>query len=149
MYNRILVPLDGSSRAESILKHVEGIAAGRSTSTVIFLQVVQTMIVSDGYKSIQVRQSREATDQKVSEAEVYLSSIAGVFREKGINARKIVEIGSVVASILRVAQREAVDLIAMASHGRTGLSRVFYGSVSAGILQAVDRPLLLIRSRQA
>ncbi|MBW1752752.1 MAG: universal stress protein [Deltaproteobacteria bacterium] len=48
---------------------------------------------------------------------------------------------------LKVAQREAIDLIAMASHGRRGLSRVFYGSVAAAILQTIDRPLLLIRSR--
>jgi len=43
-------------------------------------------------------------------------------------------------------EREGADLIAMASHGRTGLARVFYGSVAAGILHKVDRPLLLIRS---
>ena len=46
-----------------------------------------------------------------------------------------------------LAQEHAVDLIAMASHGRGGLSRVFYGSVAAGILQRIDRPLLLIRAR--
>lgn len=148
MYRRILVPLDGSARAESILKHVEGLAAGGNT-TVIFMQVVQDTVVSDGYKSIQFQQSKEISEKKAAEAESYLSAIAGVFREKGIKTRKIVENGSVVAAILRVAQREAADLIAMASHGRGGLSRVFYGSVAAGILQAIDRPLLLIRSRQA
>jgi nucleotide-binding universal stress UspA family protein len=42
--------------------------------------------------------------------------------------------------------QEEADLIAMASHGRSGLSRVFYGSVAAGVLHRVDRPLLLIRS---
>jgi nucleotide-binding universal stress UspA family protein len=56
------------------------------------------------------------------------------------------EEGPVVRTILDVAQRENVDLIAMASHGRTGLARVYYGSVAAGVLHQVDRPLLLIRA---
>jgi nucleotide-binding universal stress UspA family protein len=51
-----------------------------------------------------------------------------------------------VEEIINRAERSKVDLIAMASHGRTGLSRVFYGSVAAGILHKVDRPLFLIRS---
>ena len=46
-----------------------------------------------------------------------------------------------------MAARENADLIAMASHGRTGLGRVFYGSVAAGVLHRADRPLLLIRAQ--
>ena len=48
--------------------------------------------------------------------------------------------------ILDVAEREKVRLIAMASHGRTGLARVFYGSVAAGVLSQADRPLLIVRA---
>ncbi len=51
-----------------------------------------------------------------------------------------------VAEIIRTANTENVDLIAMASHGRGGLSRVFYGSVVTGVLQRIDRPLLKIRA---
>jgi hypothetical protein len=50
-------------------------------------------------------------------------------------------------AILDTADREGADLIALASHGRTGLSRVLYGSVAAGVLHRADRPLLLIRSQ--
>ncbi len=147
MYYRILVPLDGSTRAERIFKHVEGLAL-MNAAQLFLLQVVQPEVIGDGYKGILVEQSRQATEQKIAEAEAYLGSVAGVFREKGIKCHTIVETGSVVTGILRVAQREAVDLIAMASHGRGGLARVFYGSVAAGVLQQIDRPLLLIRSRQ-
>ena len=45
--------------------------------------------------------------------------------------------------------KKCADLIAMASHGRTGMSQVFYGSVAAGVLHRVDRPLLLVRARGA
>ena len=53
---------------------------------------------------------------------------------------------SPVKGIVNSAEHRNVDLIAMASHGRTGLPRVFYGSVAAGVLNLVDRPLLLIRA---
>ncbi len=148
MYHRILVPLDGSGRAERILSHVEWLALNNQ-ARVVFLQVVQPEIVGDGYKSILIDQSEKLLSSRVYEAQKYLDQKANIFREKGIKAQAVVEKGAVVPTILRVASREAVDLIAMASHGRGGLSRVFYGSVAAGILHAVDRPLLLIRARKA
>jgi nucleotide-binding universal stress UspA family protein len=82
------------------------------------------------------------------EVDNYLAGWQGEFREKGIEARRMVERGPVVETIINVAKREGADLIAMASHGRTGLERVFYGSVAVGVLHHVDRPLLLVRSRR-
>ena len=67
----------------------------------------------------------------------------------GIEARIRVEHGSVVDAIINAAEREGANLIAMASHGRTGLARAFYGGVAAGVLHRVDRPLLLVRSRRS
>ena len=64
----------------------------------------------------------------------------------GIDVKSATESGPVVSVSLDVAEREGADLIAMASHGRTGLGRVFYGSVAEGILHKADRPLLLIRA---
>jgi nucleotide-binding universal stress UspA family protein len=55
---------------------------------------------------------------------------------------------TIVDAICEAAELDKVDLIAMASHGRTGAARVFYGSVDAGVLHRVDRPLLIIRSRE-
>ena len=51
-------------------------------------------------------------------------------------------------AIIDVAKRENADLVTMASHGRSGFYREFYGSVAAGVLQRIDRPLLIIRSRR-
>jgi nucleotide-binding universal stress UspA family protein len=147
MYKRILVPLDGSARAERILKHAEDLALSNKAH-LILLQIVQPEVIGDGYKGVLVEQSKQATEQRISEAESYLNRTAAIFRGKGIECHTIVETGTIATGILRVAEREAVDLIAMASHGRSGLARVFYGSVAAGVLQQVDRPLLLIRARQ-
>nr|MBN1228468.1 universal stress protein [Anaerolineae bacterium] len=146
MYKTVLVPLDGSKRAEAILPHVEQLA-GRYAAQVVFLQVIEPVISSAPYlPDASVDLSQATLTRWAAEAETYLAGIQGEFREKGIEARTRVETGPVVGTIINVAHDEGADLIAMASHGRTGLSRVFYGSVAAGVLHLVDRPLLLIRS---
>ena len=146
MYKKILVPLDGSRRAEQILTHVENIVRPH-LDEVILLQVVTLLVISDGYKSILVDETGKENLRILEESLEYLRSAEKEYVKKGIPTRKLSEDGPIVNTILKVAQREAVDLIAMASHGRRGLSRVFYGSVAAAILQSIDRPLLLIRSR--
>jgi nucleotide-binding universal stress UspA family protein len=53
----------------------------------------------------------------------------------------------VASTIIETARQESVDLVAMASHGKGGMQRTFYGSVAISVLNQIDRPLLLIRSR--
>ena len=145
MYSTILVPLDGSKRAEAILRHVENLAECYD-ATVIFLQVVEPVPLSMGLERADIVLGQEY-ERRIDQAVSYLAALQGEFREKGIETRTRVVSGPVVDAIIRAAESESVDLIAMASHGRGGLSRVFYGSVAAGVLHRVDRPLLLIRSR--
>jgi nucleotide-binding universal stress UspA family protein len=146
MYKKILVPLDGSKRAEAILPHVEELAHNFEAQ-VVFLRVIEPHYVytdSIGYAAANVEEiSLEAKTQR---AEYYLAEIIGKFRRKSIKGKSIVLEGSVSHTIMKIAERENIDLIAMASHGRSGLSRVFYGSVAASVLHLVDRPLLLIRA---
>jgi len=145
MYSTILIPLDGSKRAEAILPHVEDLA-GRYGATLVLMQVVDPVPLSIGYEPSYIA-LREDWEQRTKEAESYLAGLQGEFREKAIPARTCVVSGPVVDAIIKAAEREGADLIALASHGRTGLSQVFYGSVAAGVLHRIDRPLLLIRSR--
>lgn len=147
MYSRILVPLDGSKRAEAILGHVEDLAAGHD-ATVILMQVVEPTHINVRPEGPYTPQTMTEYERSAREAETYLAGLQGQLREMGIASTLRVEYGPVVAAIIRVADEEGVDLIALASHGRGALSRVFYGSVAAGLLQRVDRPLLLIRARQ-
>lgn len=147
MYKKILVPLDGSKRAETILTHVEELAQ-HFKAEVIFLEVVKPEVVYTNIYSgiLEIELQQKIIDDQVKGAKSYLSGLESEFREKGISVRFLIEIGSVVQTIINVAGRENTDLIALASHGRTGLSHVFYGSVAAGVLHRVDRPLLLIRA---
>lgn len=147
MYNTILVPLDGSPRAERILPHVEELAK-KYEAKLIFLQVVEPVPLNGGKEGHVLDAQAVEAEEKNKAAEIYLNGIQGEFREKNYRTAVRLEGGPVVETIIRVAERENVDLIAMASHGRSGIARVFYGSVAAGVLQRVDRPLLLVRSRR-
>jgi len=145
MYNSILVPLDGSKRAEAILPHVENLAQ-RYNAKVTFLQVVEPTPVVVGPEAAYMTLHQHELTERTKQAELYLAARQGEFREKGIETQTRVVYGPVVGAIIDAAEDEDVDLIALASHGRSGLSRVFYGSVAAGVLHRVDRPLLLVRS---
>jgi nucleotide-binding universal stress UspA family protein len=145
MYHKILVPLDGSKRADRILPHVEDLAR-RYKAKVIFLQVVENKAITTPEGAF-INFSDQEFDQAKKRAETHLSGIQGQFREKNIESRTHVVYGPVVHEIISMAAQEGADLIALASHGHGGLSRVFYGSVAAGLLHRVDRPLLIIRSR--
>ncbi len=146
MYSTILVPLDGSPRAETILTHVESLAS-KYQATVVLLQIIEpNMAMITPYDMVPYYDSKEA-ERLDQEAHTYLASLEGNLNKLGIKTRSLVENGPVVSTVIDVAEREQVDLIAMASHGRSGIARVFYGSVAAGILQKADRPLLLIRAQ--
>ena len=145
MYKTIFVPLDGSKLAERILKNVEELAHGFNAK-VIFLQVVSYPNLV-GYKETENLLFRQDLKQLTKQGESYLSALKGKFREKGIKTKTCVVTGSVVKAIIDCAEQEDADLIAMTSHGRTGLARAFYGSVAAGVLHLIDRPLLIIRSQ--
>lgn len=128
------------------MPHVEELAR-RFGAKVIFLRIEEDVMMVGYDEVLDMSTYQQDRDQRKKDAESYLASLEGVLKEKNISAKKIVSFGSVVQSILDTAEREGVDLIAIASHGRGSLSRVFYGSVAAGILHRIDRPLLIIRSR--
>ena len=148
MYKTILVPLDGSKRAEAIVPHVEQLAL-KYGAKVVFLQVVQPHGTHSGAEALPAEVYQKAYEQQRLEAQKYLDGMVGTFREKGIAAATHIVSGRIIDQILSAAEREHIDLVAIASHGRTGLARVFYGSIAAGILHRIDRPLLLVRSRNS
>lgn len=147
MYKKILVPLDGSARAEAILPHIEELAQ-RYAAEVVFLRIVDTASFVSGLDGVPVALSQDLILSETDVANKYLNGLSADLEQKNISAKGLVEYGPPVEVIVDVAAREDVDVVAIASHGRTGLSRFFYGSVAAGVLQRIDRPLLIIRAAQ-
>lgn len=145
MYTNILVPLDGSARAERILPCVEELAS-RFGSRITLLQIVEPNLSLVSPYDVAPYDTYDEVKRNEAEAELYLMGQEGSFRSKGIQAKSIIESGPVVTSILNVAEREGCDLIAMASHGHSGLQQVLHGSVAAGVLHRADKPLMLVRA---
>ena len=145
MYKTILVPLDGSARAETILRHVEEMAM-LYKAKVVLMQVVEpnlTQVAAFPDAGFYYKAELEA---RTTEAEQYLAGKQGELLGKGIDCRVLIENGPTVRAVLDAADKENADIIALASHGRTGFSRFVYGSVAAGILHQSSRPLLLVRA---
>ena len=147
MYQKILVPLDGSKRAERILPYVEELS-NKFGSRLVLLQVIEPSVVLAAPYDMGHYYDINQIERITEEAKVYLRGLQGELQAKGIDAETLIDNGPVVTCILEEAVRKNVDLIAMASHGRTGLARAFYGSVAAGILHQADRPLLLVRAQE-
>jgi nucleotide-binding universal stress UspA family protein len=150
MHKTILVPLDGSSVAEAILPEATELARLQSAA-VVLLQVVELPHLVDMPKGEAFDALPQLTvgdvQAHVGEARTYLAAQERALDALGVTARTRVEFGPIVATIMRVAAEEEADLIAMASHGRGGPADVYYGSVAAGILQRIDRPLLIVRGQ--
>ncbi|MEA1949203.1 MAG: universal stress protein [Thermodesulfobacteriota bacterium] len=148
MYKTILVPLDGSKRAEAILPHVENLALSLNAKVILFM--VEEPVLMLGYDEIvDMSKYHEERDHKKKQIGSYLASVQKDFRAKGIAVQTLIGHGSVTKAIIDAAEQENAGLVAMASHGHGALFRTFYGSVVAGVLQRIDRPLFLIRSRRS
>jgi nucleotide-binding universal stress UspA family protein len=145
MYQTILVPVDGSKRAEAILSHVENLAKSNDSS-VVFLKVEEEPIMLGRDEVIDTEKYHEAFEKQKKISQSYLENLQTKFRSLGISAAVRLAYGSVVKAVLKTAADTNTDIIAMATHGLSGLARVSYGSVAAGVLQAAELPILLIRS---
>jgi nucleotide-binding universal stress UspA family protein len=130
MYRKILVPLDGSQLAEQVLPYVRLLGKGLN-SHVQLLHVIKDMSPS-----------------LTGEAQKYLKRTAESLRDGGFSISSLVHHGDPASDIVAEAELEPGTLIAMATHGRSGLSRWMLGSVTDKVLHATTNPLLVVRARE-
>jgi len=154
MYRRILVPLDGSERAEQALLHACHLARS-SGAELLLVHVVEPPVVAapvgePAAKSAapQLISLEDALKQAQLEARAYLEKIRSQLEDAGIPCQVRLEQGGVVERIADAAETQGVDAIVMASHGRGASGDASFGSVAVGILFRVESALLVIRSRR-
>lgn len=143
MYTKILVPLDGSELAECVLPHVKAIAAGRSTAQVVLLRVVEPLPAGTP-PAVDFEIVQKAG---VKTAEEYLARTKTELIKEGLNVEAKVLIGRPAETIIEFAQRNKVDLITLATHGRSGITRWVLGSVADRLVRSSSVPVLLIRPK--
>ena len=145
MYNKILVPLDGSELAECSLEHVKKMASGGGVSEVILLRVVEPIAPNDAVPWVQANYTI-ADVQRIrrDEAKKYLKIAVDNLIKAGLPARGEVIDGRAAESIIDYAREHQIDLILISSHGRSGIVRWALGSVADRVLRHSTIPTLLI-----
>jgi nucleotide-binding universal stress UspA family protein len=143
MYARLLIPLDGSEPAESVLPFAERIA-GPVDAEICLLRVVEPMAAIPRLGTGEAG-GPEALASRRLEATEYLAAMARRLESRGLHVRTLVTVGTPGREILEVAKAEHVDLVAMSTHGRRGLRRAVFGSVAEEVLGSADVPVLLMR----
>jgi len=135
MIDRILVPLDGSRVAEQILPHLRRLLYRRDAEVILVRAVVPPPI-EDGVAM---------TDTLEAAARAYLAPMQDHLQEQGVRVRFVVRVGSAVGVILDVAEEVKATMMAMATHGETGLRRLLSGSVAESVLKKSPVPVLVVR----
>lgn len=136
MYDRILHPTDGSEGSDPAVEHAIELA-GRYDATLHVLSVLEsaTQQATGDVAGTEVRERRRAT----------LESIARRARDTGVSVETAIREGSPDREILEYVDAEAVDMIVMGTHGRTGIGRVLLGSVAEQVVRASPVPVLTVR----
>ena len=147
MYRKIMVPLDGSELAECVLPHVEAFMKGFDLSDVILVRVVEPEMPS--YHSEipidpKIMAQREA--ERKSSAKDYLNKVASRIKHEGTTVRAEVLVGRVTESLTDYAEKHDIELILIATHGRSGVTRWVRGSVADKILRSANVPVLMVRA---
>jgi len=152
MYEKIVVPLDGSKVGEAALPYVEDIVSKLSPEVeteVVLLQVlapasIPTVSGRTPDITLYSEQQLEETEKKAMD---YLNQTGEALRSKGVTVTAKVAVGDAAEQIVKVAGEIEVNLIAMSTHGRSGFSRWAFGSVTDKVLRREGRiPIAMIRA---
>jgi nucleotide-binding universal stress UspA family protein len=142
MYKKILVPLDGSDISKYALEHVKEIALSCGVPKVIILYVVEP--INPGMYEVPAQVIDDAAQKGKDFGNRYLNSVVVNMKGQGLEVEPVLMSGKVTESILGYAKDNGVDLIAMTSHGRSGLSRLVLGSVAEKVIRHATIPVLLV-----
>jgi nucleotide-binding universal stress UspA family protein len=154
MLKKIMVPLDGSELAECVLPHVEGFIESCRVGTIVFVRAIEPdpMSFRESYAIPEVdlekieAYTKKIEEERKSSAGKYLNDVVDRLRQEGIEYHTEVIVGEVADSLMDYSESNDVDLILIATHGRSGISRWVRGSIADRILRASQIPVLMVRA---
>lgn len=153
MYNKVVVPLDGSKLAETALAHVEAIARGCKIPEIFLVSVTEAVKGKlSGTEAIEYTTAKgvdvPVTVGKMTQtASNYLRRIGRQLAETGFKTQTRVLIGNPAEEILHFVEEEGADLIIMASRGNSGFSRWDMGNVAEKVIRAINIPVVLVKPK--
>jgi universal stress protein A len=139
MYKRILVPLENSPADQYILRHVTELAKLCGAQVLL-------LHVADGWAARNMEQLNLRESQEMKEDRAYLERVSEELRRAGIEVDAVLAAGDPAREIAAAADREKVDLIAMATHGHSLLSDVVHGTTATALRHVSRIPILMVRA---
>jgi len=150
MFQKILVPLDGSKLAECVFGHLDALARGCQVKTIIFAHVVEPYqnpsYVSESTISATADEIQQINTANKGAAETYLKGLVPKFKYENVGVQSELLSGNPAEMLADYASKNSPDLILIATHGRTGPSRWVWGSVADRLLRAACVPVLMVRA---
>jgi nucleotide-binding universal stress UspA family protein len=147
MYQKIMVPLDGSELAECVLPHVEAFVNGFNLRDVILIRVVEPEAPSyQGEFPEDPRAVAQRQASRKSSAQDYLDKVATRIKHEGTTVRAEALVGRVTEILADYAEKNGIEIILIATHGRSGVTRWVRGSVADKILRSANVPVLMVRA---
>ena len=148
MYRKILVPVDGSQLAECVFPHLEALVRGCvEPPEVVFVTVLEPMRVSYGGDFVFPEEDvRRLEAEHMKEAGEYLERVVSARKGKGMKASHAILKGQAAETIADYAAKHGVDIIVLATHGRSGVTRWVLGSVADRLVRSSCIPVLLVRA---
>ena len=140
-FRRALITLDGSMVAEVILPAFLRVAYPLGLD-IVLIRVVPTVPVA----AEDPGHAQDSAERMKAEAEAYLRAVAATLSLDGLRVDTVVRTGEAPQEIIAGAQEVHADLIAMTTHGRTGLRRLLFGSVAEAVLRAAPVPVFIVRA---
>jgi nucleotide-binding universal stress UspA family protein len=145
-YQHVIVPLDGSETAESVLPHLDAVASNCQITTVELVRAVPPIELH--YKAampIDARQEKQLNEAAIREAEQYLQKIKSKLDASRMTITTKVLPGVVADTLANYLEKSGADLLLMSTHGRSGPSRWFWGSIADKLLKISCIPVFLVR----
>ena len=147
MYERILVATDGSALSEKAVQSALSLAK-LSGATLVALRVIPRYPRSylEGGATVDISEIKRIEAQWTAQAQEQLSAIKAEGKNMGVTVKTTIAKSDLVAeSIIATADKQEVDLIVMASHGRKGIKRLLLGSETQYVLTHSGKPILVLR----
>ena len=148
LFKKILVPLDGSKAGEAAIPHVEALTRPFDAQVILFhvLELAPVpVLVAPGIQLPYPPVTPEQEARRAISGITYIEGVEKALTEKGINCSSETSSGSPAVEVLKYAEASAIDLIAMSTHGRSGIGRWVFGSVTEKLLQTGSTPVLTVR----
>jgi len=148
MLKHILVPLDGSKFAEDALKYASEILAPEGMITLVCAVTIPEVPVYGAYPTVTIPDFDITDNELIPQAKEYLQKVVKALGKDHLTIGYEVKLGDAASVIVETAEKLHVDVIVMSSHGRSGIGRLLFGSVTNKVLGSRVCPVMVVPSKE-